>query len=92
VGRNWYQSTGIALVLGRWTFFFDFKGTPSWILQKNVLLPLEPKLLVPVMLGRIVKHCKLLMKCCTLSSANSTDAREYAAHHGMVLEPFSANW
>jgi hypothetical protein len=35
VGRNWYQSTGIAQVLGRWAFFFKFKGTPSWILQKN---------------------------------------------------------
>jgi hypothetical protein len=46
VGRYWYQSTGIALVMGCWTFFFDFKWTPSWILQK-----LEPKLLV--MLGRI---------------------------------------
>jgi trehalose-6-phosphatase len=38
-------------VLGRWTFFFNFKGTPSWILQKKILPPLEPKLLV--MLGRI---------------------------------------
>jgi trehalose-6-phosphatase len=77
-------------VLGRWTFFFNFKGTPSWILQKNVLPPLEPKLLV--MLGRIVKRCKLFMKCCTLFSANSIGARECAAHHGVALEPFSTNW
>jgi hypothetical protein len=26
MGRNWYQSAGIALVLGRWTFFFILKG------------------------------------------------------------------
>ncbi len=26
VGRNCYQSTGIALVLGRWTFFLTLKG------------------------------------------------------------------
>jgi hypothetical protein len=45
VGRNWFQSTAIVLVLGRWTFFFNFKGT------KKVLPPLEPKLLV--MLERI---------------------------------------
>jgi hypothetical protein len=35
VGQDWYQSTAIVLVLGRWTFFFNFKGTPSWILQKT---------------------------------------------------------
>jgi hypothetical protein len=35
VGQNWYQSTGMALVLGRWKFFFNFKGIPSWILQKS---------------------------------------------------------
>jgi hypothetical protein len=35
LGRNWYQSTGITLVLGRWTFIFYFKGTPSWILPKK---------------------------------------------------------
>jgi hypothetical protein len=57
---------------------------------KNILPPLEPKLLV--MLGRIVKRCKLFMKCCKLSSINSTGARECAAHHGMALEHFSANW
>jgi hypothetical protein len=26
VGQNWYQSTGIAVVLGRWTFFLILKG------------------------------------------------------------------
>jgi hypothetical protein len=26
VGRNWYQTTGIALVLGRWAFFLILKG------------------------------------------------------------------
>ncbi len=38
-----------------------------------------------------MQRCKLFMKCCTLSSANSTAAREFAADHGMALEPFSAN-
>jgi hypothetical protein len=46
VGQNWYQSRGNALVLSLWTFFFYFKGQPFWILQKTVLLPLEPNLLV----------------------------------------------
>jgi hypothetical protein len=36
------------------------------------------------MLGRIVKRCKLFMKCCTLFSANSIGAREFAAHHGIA--------
>jgi hypothetical protein len=52
VGRNWYKSTGIALVLGRWPFFLILKGHHLGF-YKNVLTPLEPKLLV--MLGRIVK-------------------------------------
>jgi hypothetical protein len=37
--RNWYQLAGtvprIALVLGSWTFFFHFEGTPPWILQRS---------------------------------------------------------
>jgi hypothetical protein len=41
------------------------------------------------MLGRIVKRCKLIMKCCTVSSANSTGARVCAAHHGMALGPLA---
>jgi hypothetical protein len=80
---------GNGSVLGRWTFFFHFKGTPSWFLQKIVLPPLEPKLLE--MLGRIVKRCKLFMKCCILFSANCIGARECAAHHVMALETFSTN-
>jgi hypothetical protein len=47
-----------ALVLWRWTFCFNFKGPPSWILQKNVLPLLEPKLLV--IWKRIGKATKLL--------------------------------
>jgi hypothetical protein len=35
------------------------------------------------MLGRIVKRCKLFMKCCILFSANCIGARECAAHHVM---------
>jgi hypothetical protein len=41
MGRNWYQSASIALVLGHWTFFFNFKGPASWILQKMVLPPAQ---------------------------------------------------
>jgi hypothetical protein len=26
----------------RWTFFFNFKGTPSWILQKTFCPHLSP--------------------------------------------------
>jgi hypothetical protein len=44
------------------------------------------------MLGRIVKRCKLFMKRCTLSSANSTGTRVCDAHHGMELEPFSTHF
>jgi hypothetical protein len=87
--KKCYQSTDIALVLGRWTFFFNLKGHHLEF-YKKVFLPLEPKLLV--MLGRIVKRCKLFMTCCTLSRANSTGARQCAAHYGMALEPFSVNW
>jgi hypothetical protein len=57
---------------------------------KNVFPLLEPNLLV--MWERISEACKLFMKCCTLFSANSISARECAAHHGMALEPFRANW
>jgi hypothetical protein len=38
MGRSWYQSAGIALVLGRWTFFYNFKD-----FAKNILPPLEHK-------------------------------------------------
>jgi hypothetical protein len=27
--------TGLALVLGRWAVIFNFKGKPSWIMQKS---------------------------------------------------------
>jgi hypothetical protein len=42
VGRKWYQSTGITLVIGGWTFFFNFIGPESWILQKMVCCHLNP--------------------------------------------------
>ncbi len=57
---------------------------------KNVFPPLEPKLLV--MWERISEALQIVMKCCTLFSAKSIGAIECAAHHGMALEPFSANW
>jgi hypothetical protein len=34
MGRNWYQSAGIALLLGRWTFLFYIKGSASWFHKK----------------------------------------------------------
>jgi hypothetical protein len=58
--------------------------------SKNVFPPLELKLLV--MWEKLMKRCKLFVKCCTLFSAKGIGARECAAHHGMALEPFSANW
>jgi hypothetical protein len=47
-------------VLGHWTFFFYFKGPPSWILQKNVLQPLEPKL--SVMWEKIGEALKMMFR------------------------------
>jgi hypothetical protein len=55
VGQNWYQSTGIALVLGAGHSFLILKEYHQGY-KKNILPPLEPKLLV--MLGRIVKRSK----------------------------------
>jgi hypothetical protein len=57
---------------------------------KKVLPPLEPELLV--MLGRIGEALQIVYEGCTLFSANIISARECAAHYGMALEPFSANW
>jgi hypothetical protein len=71
-----------ALVLRRWKFlfYFYFKGTLSWILQKMFFHHLSPD----------YWYCgRELVKCCTLSSTNGTG--ECAAHHSMVLERFSAS-
>jgi hypothetical protein len=51
-----YQLTGIVLVLGCWIFLFNFKGPPSWTLQKMQLL--KPKLLV--MFKRIDEALKMV--------------------------------
>jgi hypothetical protein len=40
--ENWYPSADIAQLLGRWTFFFYFKGQASWILQKMFCRHLSP--------------------------------------------------
>jgi hypothetical protein len=32
------------------------------------------------------------MMCCALSGTNRIGAIEHAAHHGIALEPSSANW
>jgi hypothetical protein len=76
--------------VGALDILFEFKRDIILDFTKNFLPPLEPKLLV--MLGRIVKRCKFFMKCCTLFIGKSIGARECAAHHGMALEAFSANW
>jgi hypothetical protein len=51
VGQNWYQMIGIALVLGCWATILN--------LAKNVLPPLEPKLLV--MWERIGEALKMML-------------------------------
>jgi hypothetical protein len=56
---------------------------------KNIFPPLEPKLLL--MLERISEALQVFVKCCTLYSAYGIGTRECAAHHGVALEPFSAN-
>jgi hypothetical protein len=40
--------------LGRWTFLFYFKGTPSWILQKSFAATLAQ------IIGNVRKNCKAL--------------------------------
>ncbi len=55
---------------------------------KNVLMPVEPKLLV--MCERIGEALGI-MYVCTLSNTNRFGAKEYAAYHGMALVPSSAN-
>ncbi len=54
MGQNWYQSTAIVIVLGRWTFLFYFKGTPSWILQKSFAATLAQ------IIGNVRKNCEAL--------------------------------
>jgi hypothetical protein len=76
-------------VLGRWTFFFNFKGHHLGFCKKHFAATWAQ------IIGNVRKNCEALqivMKCCKLSSINSTGARECAAHHGMALEHFSANW
>jgi hypothetical protein len=56
----------------------------------NVFPTLEPKWLV--MWEGIGEALQIVCECCTLSSTNSTGARECVALHGMAPDPFSANW
>ncbi len=57
MGQNWYQTagTGNALILRRWTFFFNHEGPPYWISPKTLL---PPKLLV--ILERIGEALKVV--------------------------------
>jgi hypothetical protein len=59
VGNNWYQSTGIAVVLGRTTVFCLFKGTPSRILQKKRFAATCAKII-----GKVRKNCEVVQKVC----------------------------
>jgi hypothetical protein len=56
--------------------------------SKNVYQPLEPKLLVTW--TRISEALQVV--CEVLFIARGIGTRECAAHHGIALEPFSANW
>jgi hypothetical protein len=58
VGRNWYQSTGIALVLGRCAFFFNSKGPLLGFCVKNASPLLKQKLFV--MRERISEALKIV--------------------------------
>ncbi len=57
---------------------------------KNVSPPLDPKLLViwAIISEALQVVCEVM---CTVYR-QGIGARECAAHHGMGLEPFSANW
>jgi hypothetical protein len=44
------------------------------------------------MLGRIGEALQIVYEVLHIVSANIICARECAAHHGMTLESFSANW
>jgi hypothetical protein len=55
VGNNWYQSTGIAVVLGCTTVFFIFKGTPSRILQKKRFAATSAEII-----GKVRKNCEVV--------------------------------
>jgi hypothetical protein len=69
---------------------FYFKGTPSWIMQKTFFRHFS---LDYLQCGReLMMRCKLFVKCCALFTANSTGAKQCAAHHRKTLRLFSANW
>jgi hypothetical protein len=40
----------------------------------------------------LAKRSKMFVKYCAESNTNGTGAKECAAHRGMELEHFSANW
>jgi hypothetical protein len=71
-------------------FILFYRDTILDFAKKVFPLP-EPKLLVVWM--RIVKRCKLRVKCCTLFSTNTVVLALESVQHIMVtaLEPFSAH-
>jgi hypothetical protein len=95
VGRNWYQSTGIALVLGRWTLFFNFKGTPCCISHKTFCRHLST---IYWLCGKeLVKRWKWCVALTNLDkhgiSANRSGAIWCTALHGIFLAWFNfTNW
>jgi hypothetical protein len=45
------------------------------------------------MIGNVTKNCEAVQLVCkVLYTVNSIGARECAAHHGIELEPLSADW
>ncbi len=79
------------LVLQHWGVgqVFYFKGHHLGFCR-NVLPPLEPKLLV--FLEKIGEELQIVCEVLYTVQCQQYCASEYAAHNGMALEPFSTNW
>ncbi len=78
VVQKWYQSTGIALVLGHLTSFFNLKRAPSWILKKKVFLRCQLSPDYWSCETELVKHCNWCIALISLElhsiSSNRSDA------------------
>ncbi len=57
---------------------------------KNVLMPLEPKILLTC--ERIGEALEIVYDVLYTFCTNRIGTKEYAEHHGMELEPSSSNW
>jgi hypothetical protein len=71
-----------------WALFF-LRDTILYT-YKNVLMPLEPKLLV--MCEGIGEVLEIVYDVLTLSSTNRICAKECAEHHGMAIDLSGADW